>query len=79
VTLLATANASMDWIPVAGEVVMVATGAYIAGDWAYNSYKHGGWAKTAVHGSGAFVAHTAPHAITSGTHATSRFVESFWS
>ncbi len=66
ITVLAAANASADWIPVVGEVVMVATGLYLAGDWIYNSYKHGGWARTAADATGNFVTHTAPHAIASG-------------
>ncbi len=66
VTVLLAANASCDWIPVVGEVVMIATGVYLAGDWIYNSYKHGGWAKTATDATGNFVTHTAPHAFASG-------------
>jgi hypothetical protein len=32
-------NAATDWVPVAGQVVMVATGLYLAGDWAYHTFK----------------------------------------
>lgn len=73
-TVLLAANASCDWIPVVGEVVMVVTGVYLAGDWIYNSYKHGGWAKTAADATGNFVAHTAPHAVASGVKSAAKWV-----
>jgi uncharacterized protein YukE len=37
-TGLVTLNASMDWIPVAGEVVMIGTGAYLAGTFLYKHW-----------------------------------------
>jgi hypothetical protein len=33
-----TLNASMDWIPVAGEVVMIGTGVYLAGTFLYKHW-----------------------------------------
>jgi hypothetical protein len=38
-TGLITLNASLDWIPVAGEVVMIGTGVYLAGDFLYHHWK----------------------------------------
>jgi uncharacterized protein YukE len=37
-TGLVTLNASMDWIPVAGEVVMIGTGVYLAGTFLYKHW-----------------------------------------
>jgi uncharacterized protein YukE len=37
-TGLITLNASLDWIPVAGEVVMIGTGVYLAGDFLYRHW-----------------------------------------
>jgi hypothetical protein len=37
-TGLITLNASLDWIPVAGEVVMIGTGVYLAGDFLYHHW-----------------------------------------
>ncbi|MGA8461533.1 MAG: putative T7SS-secreted protein [Streptosporangiaceae bacterium] len=38
-TGLITLNASLDWIPVAGEVVMIGTGVYLAGGFLYHHWK----------------------------------------
>ena len=38
-TGLIALNASLDWIPVAGEVVMIGTGVYLAGDFLYHHWK----------------------------------------
>ena len=62
VTVLATVG-SVSWVPVVGQVVVLTTGLWLAGDWVYNSYEHGGWAKTAADATGNFVTHTAPHAV----------------
>lgn len=35
---LVTLNASLDWIPVAGEVVMIGTGVYLAGTFLYQHW-----------------------------------------
>jgi hypothetical protein len=35
---LVVLNASMDWIPVAGEVVIISTGVYLAGDFLYHHW-----------------------------------------
>ncbi|RLV50793.1 hypothetical protein D9V37_02215 [Nocardioides mangrovicus] len=45
---LAGINAVADWIPVAGQVVMIGTGLFLAGDWAYH---HFGWFKSGVDGA----------------------------
>jgi hypothetical protein len=37
IAALGVINASVDWIPVVGEVVAVATGLFLAGDWAYHN------------------------------------------
>jgi hypothetical protein len=37
-TGLITLNASLDWVPVAGEVVMIGTGVYLAGDFLYHHW-----------------------------------------
>jgi hypothetical protein len=37
IAALGVVNASVDWIPVAGQVVAVSTGLFLAGDWAYHN------------------------------------------
>ncbi|HEX2892612.1 MAG TPA: hypothetical protein VHO29_01245 [Marmoricola sp.] len=42
-------NAVADWVPVAGQVVMIGTGLFLAGDWAYHKF---GWFHDGVDGVG---------------------------
>lgn len=52
-------NASTDWIPVVGQVVMLGTGIYLAGDWAYHKIKP---FHSFVNSTAEFVAHHPVHA-----------------
>ena len=57
------ANAVVDWVPVAGQVVMVATGLILAGDYVYHHWDQ------ITHGvSTAY--HATTHAVSTAYHAT---------
>jgi hypothetical protein len=52
IAALGVINASVDWIPVAGQVVAVSTGLFLAGDWAYHNIPaFHGFADTVGHGA----------------------------
>jgi hypothetical protein len=78
VTLLATAG-SVSWVPVVGQVVVLATGLWLAGDWVYNSYKHGGWAKTAADATGNFITSTIPAAVGSAASSAADWIGDLFS
>lgn len=58
---LAGINAVADWVPVAGQVIMIGTGLFLAGDWAYH---HFAWFKNGCDAVG----HAAKTAVTSTWH-----------
>ena len=72
VTVLATAG-SVGWVPVAGQVVLLGTGLYLTYSWARDSYREGGWAKTAVDSTSDFVTDTVPDAFSDGAGAVRRW------
>jgi hypothetical protein len=66
-------DASVGWVPVAGQVVIVGTGLYLAGDWAYNNIKpFHDFVNTAASDT-VSVAKTAWHGITSGASSVGHF------
>lgn len=54
-------NMAADWVPVAGQVVMAATGLYLAGDWAYHNVS---WFHDGVDATGHFFATDVPNFVT---------------
>ena len=53
-------DAAVGWVPVAGQVVVVATGLFLAGDWVYHHWDEvKQWGKDVGH----FVTDTVPHAL----------------
>jgi uncharacterized protein YukE len=53
-------DAAVGWVPVAGQIVVVATGLFLAGDWAYHHWDEvKQWGKDVGH----FVTDTVPHAL----------------
>jgi uncharacterized protein YukE len=71
---LLVANLAMDEIPVAGEVVMIGTGAYLAGDYLYHHWTpFRNVCDDVGHGT-VTVAKDVGHAASSGWHATTKFV-----
>jgi uncharacterized protein YukE len=71
---LLVANLAMDEIPVAGEVVMIGTGAYLAGDYLYHHWTpFRNVCNDVGHGT-VTVAKDVGHAASSGWHATTKFV-----
>jgi hypothetical protein len=59
-------DASTGWVPVAGQVVVIATGVYLAGDFLYNNVKP---FRDAVDDTGRFIASTATDAYHFGESA----------
>lgn len=59
--LLAGVNGVADWVPVAGQVIMVGTGLFLAGDYIYHHRKAIGHFFTSTVPN--FVTHTVPHAL----------------
>lgn len=93
-TTLLGANAVADWVPGVGEVVMVGTGAILAGDYIYHHWDqitHGlgtAWhwtshaASTAYHWTthaASTAYHATTHALGTGFHAATHFVGSLFS
>jgi uncharacterized protein YukE len=71
---LLAANLMLDEIPVAGEVVMIGTGVYLAGDYLYHHWTpFRNVADDVGHGT-VTVAKDVGHAASSGWHATTKFV-----
>lgn len=53
-------DAAVGWVPVAGQIVVVATGLFLAGDWVYHHWDEvKQWGKDVGH----FVTDTVPHAL----------------
>jgi hypothetical protein len=69
--VLAEVNFGLDWIPVAGEVVMLATGLYLAADWAYQTFKP-------FHDFVDDVGHDVDHGFHTVAHAVSHFFSSIF-
>jgi hypothetical protein len=66
-------DASVGWVPVAGQVVIVGTGLYLAGDWAYNNIKpFHDFVNTAASDT-VSVAKTAWHGLSDGVSAVGHF------
>jgi hypothetical protein len=69
-------DASVGWVPVAGQVVIVGTGLFLAGDWAYNNVKpFHDFVNTAASDT-VSVAKTTWHGITSGASTVGHFLGS---
>jgi len=69
-------DASVGWVPVAGQVVIVATGLYLAGDWAYNNVQPFHDFVDSAASDTVSVAKTTWHGITSGASAVGHFIGS---
>jgi hypothetical protein len=67
-------NAVADWIPVAGQIIMVGTGLFLAGDYLYHHWDQVSHfvTSTVPH----FVTSTVPHALGSAATATGHALSS---
>jgi uncharacterized protein YukE len=73
-TAVGAIDASVGWVPVAGQVVIVGTGLFLAGDWAYNNVKpFHDFVDTAASDT-ASVAKTAWHGLSSGVSSVGHFL-----